>query len=217
MASHRNTLFCYVSPHCMTQFPWVDLPLPEVCSDTHAAFFESAWRLYNQISFCIDDSIATELVPTAFLDVRTSCCIIVFIDVSSSHSLAMCSTCLLFDFHSDPCRLHLILLHELRFPVISPSNNIGLFRGMIFASECTSERIRSHSTLHRCHLNDAQKSAVDFGPFRLWPIRSIGPVELAEVEHPNNQLTHQDVLDLSPIVCLVFFVPCRHVSPAKTP
>ena len=105
------------------------------------------------------DEAVGELVPAAFLDASTSCCISVssmsrrlpvafvtgvgvsFDPSSSLHSLAMCSTCLLFDCHSDPCRLHLIPLHELRFPVISPSNHIGLIRGMIFVSECA---IRTH-------------------------------------------------------------------------
>ena len=96
----------------------------------------SVWCLNSQVSNCIDDFIAEELVPAAFLDARTSCCISVssmshrlpvaivtsvgvsFDSSFSLHSIVMSSTCLLFDSHSDPCRLHLIPLHELRFPFI---------------------------------------------------------------------------------------------------
>ena len=123
----------------------------------HCSVFGSAWRLYSQVSFCINGPIAGELVPAASL---TSCCtrcssmprclpvaFVTGVGVSlnssfSPHSLAMSSTCLLFDFHSGSCRLHLIPLHELRFPVISPSNLIGLTRGMIFVSRCA---VRTHS------------------------------------------------------------------------
>ena len=118
----------------------------------------SAWRLNSQVSKCIDDFIAEELVAAASLDARTSCCISVssmsrrlpvafvtsvgvsFDSSFSLHSIVMSSTCLLFDFHSDPYRLHLTPLHEMGFPFISPPYH-GLIRGMIFVSECA---IRTH-------------------------------------------------------------------------
>ena len=140
-----------------------------------------------------------------------------FIDISSSPPhlrdrrrcslcLVMSSTCLLFDFHSAFCWFHLISLHELCFPVISQSNNIGLIRGMIFVSKCA---VRTHSIgvatlplegklIPRCTTTHPWFSETN-------------------VMRTPNQLTHQDVLDLSPtLVCLVFFVPCRHVSPVNT-
>ena len=111
-------------------------------------------------SLCTDDFTAEELVSAASLDARTSWCISVssmsrrlpvafvtsvrvsFDSSFSLHSLTMSSTCLLFDFHSDPCRLHLTPLHELRFPFVSPPYLVFLIRGMIFVSKCA---IRTHS------------------------------------------------------------------------
>ena len=143
MASHRFTL---VRPQCSTQFPWSILLLAEVCSDMHAVLSGLLGA----------DFTAGELVPAASLDARTSCCISVssmsrplpvafvtgvgvsFDSSFSLHSLVMSSTCLLFDFHSDPCRLQLIPLHELHFPVISPLYHVGLIRGMVFVSKCVT-------------------------------------------------------------------------------
>ena len=146
MASHRNTL---VRPQCLTQFPWSDLLLTEVCSDMHAVFSSlpgvcaARFRSVSMISLleslsqqppwmsarhaASDSHRCLVRLPVAFVTgVGVS-----FDSSFSLHSLAMCSTCLLFDFHSDPYRLHLILLHELRFPVISPPYHVGLIRGMI--------------------------------------------------------------------------------------
>ena len=60
----------------------------------------------------------------------------------SLHSLVMSSTCVVFDFHSGSCGLHLIPLHELCFSVISPSIRIGLIRGMILVLKCA---VQTHS------------------------------------------------------------------------
>ena len=66
--------------------------------------FESAWCLNSQVSNCIDDFIAGELVPAASLDARTSCCISVS---SMSRRLPVAfvtSVGVSFDSSFTPCR-----------------------------------------------------------------------------------------------------------------
>ena len=144
MASHRNTL---ARPQCSTQFPWSDLLLSEVCSDMHGVLSglpgvcTATWRACSScfpgcphIMLHHSVSSMSRLLSVAF---------VIGVGVSletsfSLHSLVMSSTCLLFDFHSDPCRLHLIPLHELHFPLISPLHHVGLIRGMVFVSKCVT-------------------------------------------------------------------------------
>ena len=125
----------------------------------------------------------------------------------SLHHLAIFSTCLLFDFYSDFCRLHLIFLNELRYPVISPSNFVFLIRDMIFVSECIIQT-------HRVSFDSASLPLEG----KLIPQCASHPwfSETKVVGDINNQLTHQDAFDLFPTLVCLTFVPCRHASPAIT-
>ena len=192
----------------------------------HAVAFGSAWRLYSQVPFCIDDFTAGELVPAASLDARTSCCIsvssmsrllsvafVIGVGVSfdssfSLHSLAMCSTCLLFDFHSDPCRLHLIPLHELHFPLISPSYHVGLIRGMIFVSECVT----------RTHPVSFDSASLPLEG-KLIPRCTTTHPWFSETKVVGTPITNSPVrmfLTSSQHLSVSVFVPCRHASPDIT-
>ena len=121
------------------------------------------------------------------------------------YNLAMCSTCLLFDFHSDPCRLHLLPLHEMRFPVISPPYHVGLIRGMITVSECA---IWTHPAPFDSASQPLEGKVIPWcTTTHPWFSRDVSRWDA------NIQLTRQDALDLFPTLVCLMFVPCRHASP----
>ena len=210
-----------VLPQCSKQFPWSDLLLPEVCSDMRASFFGST----PQVSFCVDGPIAEQLVPAASLGARrTSCCISVssisrrlpvafvtgvgasFDPSFSLHSLVMSSTCMLFDFHSDSCRLH---RHFSARVVFSRHLSIEPHRFDSWHDLCV-EMCRPNAFERR--YKTATRGKIDS------TVHNHAPMVLRDESRrdANNQLTHQDVLDISPtLVCLVS-VPCRHVPPDNT-
>ena len=171
------------------------------CVFWNASVFGSAWRLYNEVSSghttnivnCTDDPVNEAPVPTTSLDACTSCCsrsssmsrrlfsvaFVTCVDVTfdsspSLHSLAVSSACLLFGFHSGSWGLHLIPLRDLRFPVISPSNHVGLMRGMIFVEMC---HLHAFDHVRRC--NTATREKIDSAAYGHVPIVLFPPFFLA--------------------------------------
>ena len=156
MASHRNTLVCFVFPQCPTQSPWSDLLLPEVCSDMHTAFsglpgictarfpskpmvplLESLFQLLPWMPARHAASVFHRHLVVSPLPSRPASEFpLIPASVSTASPCAQHVCCL------TSIRIPVGPLHELCFPVISPPNHNGLVRGTIFVSKCA---VRTHS------------------------------------------------------------------------
>ena len=143
-----------------------------MCSEVSSGY---TTRIVN----CIDDAPVDEApVPSTSTDACTSCCSrssmsrrlftvafetgvgVLFDSSFSLHSSVTSSSCLLFDFQSDSCGLHLLILHKWCPSIISPRPRVpGSNAMMTIAKQRSRAEVDQARQLFRKPLSSEDRKA----------------------------------------------------------